>query len=423
MKRRKMFVFILSMAILFQSGFGVLASEISDVGESAEKAVESQKEETPENDGELEDEDLEAADLGEEEPGQAQEEQERDESVEEDSGEDTSVEDPDERENSTEDTSGENQAEEETDGEDISKEEDSDGEEPAEEDPEMQAYINEAKQTLAEIAGKETLMAIVYLCDSYAVKSSPDANGESVVNAVSGTTVVIEGMELDEEYNIWFKAALESGGGSYTGYIEKCYLAYSNEMLLNWEENYFPQTMYAVEGINEKEIAMFPASYQDKLRALKRAHPNWIFVPQNTGLSWDKVVSEECYKDRSLISTTMGQEYRKEYHSPNWDYASEAAIKYYLDPRNFFDEVRIFQFEQLTYNPSYHSKSAVQNILDDTFMSGALPGAGKKYSEAFYEIGVSLKVSPFHLACRVYQEQGKGESALISGKYKGYEGY
>lgn len=216
MKRRKVFVFILSMAILFQSGFGVLASEISDVGESGEKAVESQKEETPEDGGELEDEDLEAADLGEEEPGQAQEEQEQDESSEEDSGEDPSVEDPDEGENSTEDTSGENQAEEETDGEDISKEEDPDGEEPAEEDLEMQAYINEAKQALAEIAGKETLMAIVYLCDSYGVKSSPDANGESVVNAVSGTTVVIEGMELDEEYNIWFKAALESGGGSYS---------------------------------------------------------------------------------------------------------------------------------------------------------------------------------------------------------------
>ena len=58
MKRRKVFVFILSMAILFQSGFGVLASEISDVGESGEKAVESQKEETPEDGGELEDEDL-----------------------------------------------------------------------------------------------------------------------------------------------------------------------------------------------------------------------------------------------------------------------------------------------------------------------------------------------------------------------------
>ena len=59
-------------------------------------------------------------------------------------------------------------------------------------------------------------------------------------------------------------------------------------------------------------------------------------------------------------------------------------------------------------------------------MKGEVPGAGMSYAEAFFQIGVSLKVSPFHLACRVYQEQGEGKSPLISGNYTevpAYKGY
>ena len=92
-----------------------------------------------------------------------------------------------------------------------------------------------------------------------------------------------------------------------------------------------------------------------------------------------------------------------------------------MDPRNFLNEQDIFQFELLTYNATYHTKDAVQYILNSTFMSGKIPGMDKTYAQAFYEIGSSLKVSPFHLACRVYQEQGKGTSALISGTFAGYE--
>ena len=56
-------------------------------------------------------------------------------------------------------------------------------------------------------------------------------------------------------------------------------------------------------------------------------------------------------------------------------------------------------------------------------MKGLVPGHTKTYAETFYDIGTRLKVSPLHLACRVYQEQGTGESPLISGTYAPYEGY
>ena len=46
-------------------------------------------------------------------------------------------------------------------------------------------------------------------------------------------------------------------------------------------------------------------------------------------------------------------------------------------------------------------------------------------SELFWNLGKEevRNVSPFHLAARVLQEQGQGNSALISGTYPGYEGY
>ncbi|MDE7132906.1 MAG: Ig-like domain-containing protein, partial [Lachnospiraceae bacterium] len=95
------------------------------------------------------------------------------------------------------------------------------------------------------------------------------------------------------------------------------------------------------------------------------------------------------------------------------------------DPRNFLTETSIFQFEQLTFNISYHTEEAVQTFLNGTFMKGKLAddSQGRTYAKAFYEIGKSRKLSPIHLASRVYQEQGQGTSGLISGTYPGYEGY
>ncbi len=295
------------------------------------------------------------------------------------------------------------------------------------EDLEFEEYIQEAQSALSEIAEQDPLMALIYLCDYYGLKREPDINSEDLVWLPSGTTVLINGVALDPDYTIWYGVSVEHNGDSYTGYVDRNYLAYSNEIFTAWENNYFARiAMYAADMGGYPDIEQFPASYRDKLVQLKQAHPNWTFVRQNTGLDWQKVVNSQNSKGRSLINSVMGPAYRAGYHSPGWYYASEAAVKYYLDPRNFLDETRIFQFEQLTYNSSYHSKAAVQNILNNTFMRGELPGAGMTYADAFFQVGVSLKVSPFHLACRVFQEQGEGKSALISGTYDAvpaYRGY
>ncbi len=322
-----------------------------------------------------------------------------------------------------EELAGEPEEEQEL-SEEITGEEGQDaGEDADQEDLELEEYLEMARTELKEITAQDVVMALVYLCDSYQVRKTADAEGEVCVSIPTGTTVEIIGMDVDADLQLWFQVSLSWKDTSYTGYIQTGYLAYSNEKLMEWENMYFPQVMLLSAG-NYPDVEQFPASYQNKLTQLKKAHPNWVFVKQNTGLDWQTVIKNENTGERSLIQTKMGSAYTNGAHGqPGWSYASEAAIKYYMDPRNFLDETRVFMFEQLTYNPSYHTQSAVQNILNSTFMKGSIPGDSKTYAAAFFDIGSTLKVSPFHLACRVYQEQGKGQSALISGTYSGYEGY
>ena len=330
---------------------------------------------------------------------------------------------PVETEEVQEELAGEPEEEQEL-SEEITGEEGQDaGEDADQEDLELEEYLEMARTELKEITAQDVVMALVYLCDSYQVRKTADAEGEVCVSIPTGTTVEIIGMDVDADLQLWFQVSLSWKDTSYTGYIQTGYLAYSNEKLMEWENMYFPQVMLLSEG-NYPDVEQFPASYQNKLTQLKKAHPNWVFVKQNTRLDWQTVIKNENTGERSLIQTKMGSAYTNGAHGqPGWSYASEAAIKYYMDPRNFLDETRVFMFEQLTYNPSYHTQSAVQNILNSTFMKGSIPGDSKTYAAAFFDIGSTLKVSPFHLACRVYQEQGKGQSALISGTYSGYEGY
>lgn len=296
--------------------------------------------------------------------------------------------------------------------------------------------IKKAQAALSEILKEETVFALVYLCESYELKQNADAEGATVRSLATGTTVEIEDVLTDKSGNVWYKISGVDGTDTYSGYIQKDYLACSNEVFMTWEQEYFSgygagadslNSVSSVKGSSKSalsyaDVEQFPESYQDALMALKRKHPNWIFVKQNTNIKWQKAVAGESYKDRSLVSSSMPSAYKDGEYGDGWHYASDEAIAYYMDPRNFLDDTRIFQFEQLTFNHSYHTAKAVQTILSGTFMSGDIPNEDMTYAKAFYEIGASLGVSPFHLASRVYQEQGTGKSALISGKYDGYEG-
>lgn len=291
--------------------------------------------------------------------------------------------------------------------------------------------LEKAKSDLAAVVASKDVLALVYLCDSYTVKQEPDKAASDVAAVASGQSVQITGIGEDNSKNIWYKVSFDLQGSSYNGYIERDYLAFSDEALISFEQKYvssyiYRTASYASRSMDEKgahaDISKFPSSYQSALTALKKAHPNWIFVKMDTGLDWSSAVASENSKERSLIHSSVNAAWKEGSYDSSWSYPTNGILAYYMDPRNFLSDNYIFQFELLSYNATYHTETAVQGILDGTFMSGAIPGDSRTYAQAFSKIGSSMNVSPFHLASRVRQEQGAGKSPLISGNYSGYEG-
>lgn len=187
-------------------------------------------------------------------------------------------------------------------------------------------------------------------------------------------------------------------------------------------------------------IENFPESYQPYLEELKKNHPNWSFTALYTNLDWDYVIQNENIFGKNLVpksysdnwKNTNPGEYNVEVDS-GWVDCSKQALLYTMDPRNFLNEVRIFQFEELSFNINTNSVDGIEKILYGTEFynqivsyltsSGSTVTMNKKYSDLIYSAGRQSKVSSYHLASRIKQEVGPFLShSSISGKVSGYEG-
>lgn len=299
-------------------------------------------------------------------------------------------------------------------------------------DEEDLAWIAEAGQAIRQIVEDREVMALVYLCDEYELRSDASEDSVAVVTVPSGQMAEILDVTVDEDGQVWEKVSTDMSGTDYIGYVRRDYLACSDERFLEWEEYYGMNpggaAMLAADGQgNYADIEQFPAGYQASLKELKKKYPNWIFVRYNTKLDWNTAVTNEMQGGRSLVSASSPDWAKGDFYGAGWYNASRQALEAYMDPRNALREGAIFQFEQLTYNETYHTEEAVKAFLENTFMNSSAdaPGTNMKFYHIFYMIGQeeNRKVSPFHLAARVLQEQGKGTSPIISGTVEGYEGY
>lgn len=303
-------------------------------------------------------------------------------------------------------------------------------------DEEIEELLTKAKEAFDELVDRKDLMALIYLTDAYDVKAEPDSDSASVITLSSGHTVYVQDVCIDEEtLNLWYETSFYYEGTEYSGYVEDSFLAYADEEWIHWKENYIlnlPEKIYgktmqsfnALAVPSDADIAAFPGGYWGPLQELRAKYPKWKFVAMNTGLDFNTAVKNEK-GDKSWIEKSASSEFVGASIKPNWAYATEKGIAYFMNPVNFLSAERIFQFEQLTFNSTYHKKSGIQSFLNSTFMSGDIPGdsKGRTYAEAFYTIGKGEQVSPIHLASRVRQEQRGETSPLISGTYSRYKGY
>ena len=187
-------------------------------------------------------------------------------------------------------------------------------------------------------------------------------------------------------------------------------------------------------------IENFPESYKPYLEELKKNHPNWTFTALYTNLDWDYVIKNENVFGKNLVPKSYSDNWKNtnpgEYNvevDAGWVDCSKQSILYTMDPRNFLNEVRIFQFEELSYNANTNSVDGVEKILYGTEFyntivsyltsNGNTVTMNKKYSDLIYSAGVTSKVSAYHLASRIKQEVGPFLShSSISGRVPGYEG-
>lgn len=190
----------------------------------------------------------------------------------------------------------------------------------------------------------------------------------------------------------------------------------------------------------EASLLAFPESYRNYLSALNKIYPNASFVAYDTDLKFNDAVTNENVLGKSLLWDTYPTNYRdglknmssydiatntfkNDYPGggKNWYAANRDTIAYYMDPRNFLTEEKIFMFEMQSYNSNLHTISGVEKILSGSYMANAyVDNSNITFAQAIMDAGIKYNISPYFIASRIIQEVGLTRSSLVLGKYEKY---
>lgn len=212
------------------------------------------------------------------------------------------------------------------------------------------------------------------------VRSGPGTSYSQVTKLARNAAVTVTGETTGSDGKLWYQLRFSgSGGATATGYALSTYIS-------------FP-VAYSHDSDFEAYLNAqgFPDSYKDSLRQLHAKYPNWVFTAQNTGLDWNTVIQNEGVLGRNLVGKDSISSFKSIMDGAyNWDtstwtgfdgsawvMASEDILRYYMDPRNFLDEVSVFQFMSHEYDASVHTRAGLESLLKGTFMEyNASVGAG-----------------------------------------------
>ena len=158
---------------------------------------------------------------------------------------------------------------------------------------------------------------------------------------------------------------------------------------------------------------------QERVNELVINHPNWQFEVLYTGIDFYTAVQgeyEHYTVDKSgkrqyanLVDTNV---YKGDWIAPNpvvtgnWAQASYNGIAYFMDPRNFLNDIDAFQFVDLAdYYNSGATLDSIQYQVNGTFLNN--------FAE---DVRISCEhqnVNPYYIIARLFQEQGKNGSPTI----------
>ena len=197
-------------------------------------------------------------------------------------------------------------------------------------------------------------------------------------------------------------------------------------------------------------ISSFPEAYKTALEQIQKLHPNWTFEAYYTGIPWNTLVLNETAthgRNRVINSSDYSWKCSCGNVASGYACASEGITKYYLDPRNFLNEVNVFQFLEISYNSKIHSLEGVKSAVKGSFLDNEVTYTliekeevvdeetkekttkdvekehTKHYADIILEAAKQSNMSPYSIVTKIIQEVGTKGSSSVSGTYEGYTGY
>ena len=218
-------------------------------------------------------------------------------------------------------------------------------------------------------------------------------------------------------------------------------------------------------------ISSFPEEYKKALEQIQKLHPKWTFEAYYTGLPWDTLILNETAthgRNRVINSSDYSWKCSCGNLASGYVCASEGITKYYLDPRNFLNEVNLFQFLEISYNSKIHTLDGIKKSVKGTFLDNEVTYTlmekkevevekqivnntvtsnnntvgneiikiekvkeiqdveveyKKHYAEIILEAAKQSNMSPYSIVTKIIQEVGTKGSSSVSGTYEGYKGY
>jgi len=165
--------------------------------------------------------------------------------------------------------------------------------------------------------------------------------------------------------------------------------------------------------VNTIDTSKYPG-YKEKIQSLMKKYSNWDFKLLYTGLTLEQAVQGEySVHSRNLVPSNYSGEWicsvcGTRLYDSGWYCASEKAIQYYMDSRNFLDEINVFQFLDLNaYSSDSVSLDGIKSKVKGSFL--------ENYAEAVNNACKNTKVNPYYIIARLIQEQGYKGTTIGTG--------
>lgn len=266
--------------------------------------------------------------------------------------------------------------------------------------------------------------------EEYLIKVKVSVNSSlSLRKSASTSSTILESLKNDTIHTLLSTEAedgfykIESSNG-ITGYVSSDYVL----PYIDFTKEVSSSTNAC--ALELKDAGFHDTSYYPYLCFVKINNPKWNFVAVDTNLDWTTAVDKESTCGKSYIATTysgyIDSSCNNEYTS-TWYPASNTAVAYYMDPRNFLAENFLFQFETLIYDDALTKSypTLVNTTINNAEFNKYHAGIGNDLSALLTSAGEKQNVSPTFMAARILQELGSSTTLynLYSGVYSGYEDY